>query len=95
MSEDHGALIGLSDRELKLRAGDATHQHFKGGLYRLVGVARDADTGGLLYGKDGNARVLYEHVYPHERGFWVRDHTEFHGNVEREGYRGPRFRRLG
>ena len=43
--ERHEDLLGLSDRDLKLRAGTATHQHYKGGLYRYVGYIRDADTG--------------------------------------------------
>jgi hypothetical protein len=96
MAEDHTALLGLSDRELKLRAGDATHQHYKGGLYRLLGFVRDADTGELLVcEKHGKERVVYEHVHPHKRELWVRDAHEFYGTVPTVDGFGPRFRRLG
>lgn len=90
MSETHGALLRLSDRDLRLRAGDATHQHYKGGLYRYIGHLCDADTGEPVRGRDGEARVIYEHVYPHQRQHWLRDHAEFFG--EKDGV--PRFRAL-
>jgi hypothetical protein len=64
-------LLGKSDHELRVIAETATHQHYKGGLYRLVGTACDADTGRLVKGKDGAARVLYEHLFPFERQFWM------------------------
>ncbi len=84
-------LIGLSDRDLLLRAGAATHQHYKGGLYRLVGVVKNADTGDFILGGDGQPRVLYEHVHPHSREYWLRDYDEFFG--DHDGH--PRFRPLG
>jgi hypothetical protein len=84
-AETHAELLGLSDRDLRLRAGDATHQHYKGGLYRMVGKARDADTGEPLLGKDGQPRILYEHCYPHKREFWVRDASDFAGRVDFNG----------
>jgi hypothetical protein len=34
--------------------------------------------------------VLYEHVYPHERQFWVRAKMDFYGMRDGE----PRFREL-
>jgi hypothetical protein len=101
--EDHEALVGLSDRDLRLRAGTATHQHYKGGLYRVVGGVCDADTGEPVMGKDGEPRVLYEHVYPHAPMFWLRDRSEFVGtildttreSVARNGTTcPPRFRKL-
>lgn len=95
MTEQAEDLLGLSDRELKERAPRATYQHFKGGLYRLWGSVRDADTGEVIRGRDGTPRVLYEHLYPHDPGFWMRNGLDFHQTVEREGYKGPRFRRLG
>ena len=93
--ETHTDLIGLSDRELRMRAGDATHQHYKGGLYRLLGDAMDARTGGALLDLDGRPMVVYEHVYPRRRELWLRSSREFYGTVEVEGERRERFRRLG
>lgn len=42
----------------------ATHRHYKGGLYRYIGVARHSET--------EEAVVVYEHLWPHARGLWVR-----------------------
>lgn len=74
-------LLGLSDRELLLHAGDATHQHYKGGLYRLVGPVRDSRTGGALLDLDGQPMIAYMHCYPHGRMMWVRGEAEFNGHV--------------
>ncbi len=85
------SLLGKSDRELRMIAGDATHQHFKGGLYRLVGQVFDADTGGPARNSEGLLLVLYEHCYPYDRGFWVRSAEEFFGDSESGEWR---FRKL-
>lgn len=91
--ESHEDLLGLSDRDLRLRAGDATHQHFKGGLYRLLGPVRDSVTGGPLKYQKGGAEVLiYEHVYPHPRELWARSVDEFNETMK-DGT--PRFRKIG
>lgn len=94
---DHTALLGQSDRDLRLLAGDATHQHYKGGLYRLLGPCRDAMTGDrLAYRANLEPVVIYEHCYPHERELWARSEREFEEEVEwADGVRRPRFRRLG
>lgn len=95
MSESHEDLVGLPDRDLRLRAGEATHQHYKGGLYRLLGPLMDADTGLPVPAKHPRqtpGRVVYEHVYPHERQLWVRDREEFEEDLP-DGR--PRFRLLG
>lgn len=42
----------------------ATHRHYKGGLYRYVAEARHSET--------LEPMVVYEHLWPHERGLWVR-----------------------
>jgi hypothetical protein len=42
----------------------ATHRHYKGGLYRLIGAARHSET--------EEPMIVYEHLWPHERGLWVR-----------------------
>ncbi len=41
----------------------ATHRHYKVGLYRVIGVARHSET--------EEAMIVYEHLWPHERGLWV------------------------
>lgn len=61
----------------------ATHRHYKGGLYREIGVAKHSETEELL--------VVYEHLWPHERGLWVRPAEMFNG-VLADG--SPRFKRL-
>lgn len=45
------------------------YRHIDGGLYRFVAYARSADTTLEV--------VVYEHLWPFERGLWVRDRTEF------------------
>lgn len=85
--EAHNTLLGMGNRRLRLLSGEATHQHYKGGLYRLLGPVRNADDGNFLsytmagLGSEdgGTARqaVLYQHVYPFKREYWVREMTEF------------------
>ena len=65
----------LSDHALRLQCGAATHQHFKGGLYRMLGPAMDASTGAQLV-VGGEPQGAYEHLYPHERQVWVRSQVE-------------------
>lgn len=91
--ETSESLLGLMDWELRLRAGDATHQHYKGGLYRLLGPVRDSMTGEpLRYKSSREAVVIYEHCYPHARELWARGENEFN-EVLPDGT--PRFRKLG
>jgi hypothetical protein len=101
---DHSALLGLPERELRLLAGDATHQHFKGGLYRLLGPVQDSLTGeplayrwtGQELAPEARQVLVYEHCYPHERQLWARPRAEFEQEVDwPDGVRRPRFRRLG
>jgi hypothetical protein len=84
-------LIGLPDRELRLLCGDATHQHFKGGLYCYLGLLYDSETGERALDKQGEPLVAYEHVFPYARRLWQRSEDEFFGTKEGA----PRFRRLG
>jgi len=53
---------------------EATHRHYKGGLYRRIDLARHSETLETM--------VLYEHLWPHERGLWVRPQTLFDGLLE-------------
>ena len=52
----------------------ATHRHYKGGLYRVLGTARHSET--------LEPMTVYEHLWPHEPGLWVRPLDMFHGNLE-------------
>lgn len=62
------------------------YEHFKGGRYRFIRLARDAETLEEL--------VVYEPLYETEFGdvFWVRPLKEFLEVIERDGKRQPRFR---
>lgn len=77
-----------TDRELLLIAGGATHQHYKGGLYKLLGPLWSADSGQRfevpvnmnegLY----EPVVAYQHLAPNARDVWMRRASEFDGWVE-------------
>lgn len=64
--------------------GLATHRHYKGGLYRFLSEARHSETGETM--------VVYEHLWPHARGLWVRPAELFYGALD-DGR--ARFQRLG
>ena len=61
------------------------YRHFKGNVYRLVGIAKDSETLEEL--------VVYQAMYG-EGQLWVRPKEMFFGEVERDGKRMPRFREL-
>ncbi|HTJ97929.1 MAG TPA: DUF1653 domain-containing protein [Rhodocyclaceae bacterium] len=52
----------------------ATHEHYKGGLYRVVGTARHSETEELM--------TVYEQLWPKERSMWVRPFEMFNGLLE-------------
>lgn len=62
---------------------EATHLHYKGGYYKVVGEAKHTETGERL--------VVYEHVWPHARSMMARPYDIFHGLLE-DGR--PRFEPL-
>lgn len=62
-----------------------TYQHYKGGLYSVIGVARHSETDEVL--------VVYRPQYG-ERGLWVRPASMFCETVAVGGERVPRFRLL-
>lgn len=68
----HGRLVGMSDEALKALAPEATHQHRKGGLYRDMGIIRDADTRLALCNAEGVELRGWLHVHPHEVGLLAR-----------------------
>ena len=61
-------------------------KHFKGNLYRVMYVA--------LHSETGEEMVVYQALYG-QRGMWVRPASLWLEHVERDGYSGPRFVRLG
>ena len=61
-------------------------KHFKGNLYRVMYVA--------LHSESGEEMVIYQALYG-QRGMWVRPASMWLEHVERDGYSGPRFVRLG
>ena len=61
-------------------------KHFKGNLYRVMYVA--------LHSETGEEMVVYQALYG-QRGMWVRPASMWLEHVERVGYSGPRFVRLG
>ena len=62
------------------------YQHYKGGRYRVLGVARHSETLEPL--------VIYQALYG-ERDLWVRPAEMFTGMVEINGASRPRFQPLG
>ncbi|WP_298842164.1 hypothetical protein [uncultured Salinicola sp.] len=71
----HEKLIGKSHRELKDLAPEATHQHRKGGLYRDLGIAQDAETKQPYEDPRGPLRA-WLHVHPHEKSLLLRPASE-------------------
>ncbi|MBI4067802.1 DUF1653 domain-containing protein [Candidatus Kaiserbacteria bacterium] len=52
------------------------YQHYKGGVYRLI--ERDVKHSETL-----ELGVVYEHLWPHDHGFWYRPQELFFGKVEK------------
>ncbi|WP_127475371.1 DUF1653 domain-containing protein [Microbacterium sulfonylureivorans] len=63
-----------------------TYRHFKGAQYEVIGVARHSET--------DEEHVVYRALYG-ERGLWVRPASMWTEHVDRDGYIGPRFTRVG
>jgi hypothetical protein len=59
------------------------YQHFKGGLYEVIGIARHSET--------QEEMVVYRPLYG-EGGLWVRPRAMFEETVTHEGKSVPRFR---
>ena len=64
-------------------------KHFKGNLYRVMYVALHSETGEEMVVYQAH-KALYG-----QRGMWVRPASMWLEHVERDGYSGPRFVRLG
>lgn len=74
----------MSGEPLEPRPG--RYRHYKGGLYRVVGVARHSETEEEL--------VVYEPLYG-AGGLWVRPRAMFLETVTVGGRTVPRFEYLG
>lgn len=66
-----------------IRAG--TYQHYKGNLYKVVGIAKHSETQDLM--------VVYR-AQGREYDLWVRPFEMFKEKVEVEGKKVPRFKYL-
>lgn len=62
------------------------YRHFKGMEYEVIGIASHSET--------MEPMVVYRALYG-EGGLWVRPAAMWKETVEREDYRGPRFRYIG
>ena len=62
------------------------YRHFKGKEYEVLGVARHSET--------EEEYVVYRQLYG-EHSLWVRPASMWLEAVDRDGYRGPRFVRIG
>ncbi len=58
------------------------YRHFKGNLYRLIGIASHSET--------LEPMVVYQALYG-EKGLWVRPAAMWSETVNKDGYCGPRF----
>lgn len=70
----------MADKPL-IRAG--TYQHYKGGMYKVIGIASHSETLEKM--------VVYRKIHE-EHGLWVRPLTMFKEQVEVDGKKVPRFK---
>ena len=73
----------IMKREMKL----GRYQHFKGGEYLVVDVARCSESEEVF--------VIYKALYEGAEGLWIRPVKMFLENVERDGKVFERFAYLG
>ncbi|MBO3664217.1 DUF1653 domain-containing protein [Microbacterium stercoris] len=67
------------------RISPGIYEHFKGSRYEVIGVGRHSETEEEL--------VFYRKLYD-DYSFWIRPLAMFSEHVARDGYDGPRFRRV-
>lgn len=62
------------------------YKHYKGNEYRVLGLVKHSET--------REDMVLYQALHG-SKGMWVRPLAMFEEIVDKDGYTGPRFIRLG
>lgn len=72
--------------ESKVKLG--TYKHFKGHNVKVIGVAKNSED----YEEEF---VVYIHPHEGHDQMWIRPVAMFLENIEREGYKGPRFEYIG
>lgn len=72
--------------EGKMEIKVGLYRHFKGNMYRVIGLARHSET--------LEEMVVYQALYG-ERGIWVRPASMWNETVERDGKSYKRFEYLG
>jgi hypothetical protein len=78
-----------------LKDGDAVpnleigeYEHYKGGRYEVLGLARHSETQGWF----AVYKPLYEH--PNQPDIWIRPYEMFIETVMVDGLEAPRFKKL-
>lgn len=66
-------------------AMDKYYRHFKGNIYKFVGIAKDSET--------LEEMVVYQAMYG-DHQMWVRPMDMFFGEIERDGKKMPRFQEI-
>lgn len=64
-----------------------TYRHFKGHNVEVIGVAKNSENLNEEF-------VVYRHEYK-GHDLWIRPKDMFLENVDRDGYKGPRFEYIG
>lgn len=64
---------------------DKYYRHFKGNIYKFVGIAKDSET--------LEEMVVYQAMYG-DHQMWVRPMDMFFGEIERDGKKMPRFQEI-
>lgn len=64
--------VVFRSREEALAAPGDVRLHFKGGIYRKLGIVLNAD-------QKLRPLAIYEHLWPHAHQYYVRDNEEFEG----------------
>lgn len=67
-----------------LAAEGEIYKHYKGSVYRLL-------QRGVRHSETLEVGVIYEHLWPHDHGFWFRPEELFFGKLANGE---PRFRRI-
>jgi hypothetical protein len=80
MDQNHTTIPELSDTAKNFKHG--IYKHFKGGTYKTMCIARNSEN------RDEEL-IVYQSL---EKGYiWVRPLAMFLEDVDRNGYKGPRF----